>query len=133
MNAVNFLHMGAVQTAKRGVGRSGDAQPKNAMRFALPLLLAGPVLALTASWAQAHCERHAFSSISVAQIKTIYMRCAEVSSRMVLDSATMVRCSVAADELRDRGFNGNFEQLIAWWQLNRTPIQSSVAVGDESH
>ena len=133
MNAVHFQNVRAVQTADRGVGGSGDAQPKKAMRLALRLVLAGPMLGLTVSWALAHCERHAFSSASVTQLKTIYLRCAEVSSRIVLDSATMGRCSAAADELRDRGFNGNFEQLIAWWQLNRTPIQSSAAVGDESH
>ena len=102
------------------------------MRLALRLLLAGPMLGLTASWAHAHCERHAFSSTSVAQLKTIYLRCAEVSSRVVLDRATMGRCSAAADELRDRGFNGNFEQLIAWWHSTRATMQSGAVVGDGS-
>jgi len=134
MNAAHFGNMmGTVQKADRGVGRSWDAQQRNAMRLALRLLLAGPMLGLTASWAHAHCERHAFSSTSVAQLKTIYLRCAEVSSRVVLDRATMGRSSAAADELRDRGFNGNFEQLIAWWHLTRAPMQNSAVVGDESH
>ncbi|MEO6746430.1 MAG: hypothetical protein ABIN08_18270, partial [Caldimonas sp.] len=108
----------------------GDRQDRQltrpSLRRALPFLLAASLLGLTAPGAYAHCERHPFSSTSVKQLRIMYLRCAEVSSRVVLDSVTTTRCSAAADELRDRGFNGSFEQLTSWWQLNRTStIQSS--------
>jgi hypothetical protein len=101
------------------------------MQLAVRFVVAGAMLGFTAPGAQAHCEQHMFSSTSVAQLKKIYLQCAEASSLIVLDMATMGRCSAAADELRDRGFNGNFEQLIAWWHSNRAPMRSS-AVSDGS-
>ena len=130
MNAMYFRSLGTRQT-HRGAGEWQDARSLNRMRLAVRFLVAGSMLGLTAHGAQAHCEQHMFRSASVAQLKNIYLRCAEVSSRMVLDMATMGRCSAAADELRDRGFNGNFEQLIAWWHSNRAPMQSSSS-GDDS-
>ena len=66
------------------------------------------------------------AAASVQELKNVYLRCAEVSSRIVLDSASMAGCARAADALRDRAFGGDFERMIAWWQDARQAPSSAV-------
>jgi hypothetical protein len=59
------------------------------------------------------------ASASVQQLKHVYLRCAEASSHEVLDRGTANHCSLAAEALRERGFDGSFERMLLWWQVAR--------------
>jgi hypothetical protein len=59
------------------------------------------------------------ASASVQQLKHVYLRCAEASSNEVLDRGTATHCSLAAEALRERGFDGSFERMLLWWQVAR--------------
>jgi hypothetical protein len=59
------------------------------------------------------------ASASVQQLKHVYLRCAEASSKEVLDRGTATHCSLAAEALRERGFDGSFERMLLWWQVAR--------------
>jgi hypothetical protein len=61
-------------------------------------------------------DRSQLANVPVERLKTAYLDCASKSSREVLDPGTARTCSLAAEELLQRGFAGNFEQLIAWWR-----------------
>ena len=132
MNREHFQGVKVAAHSAHPAFESGRLMALNSMRQAFRPLLAALILGSAAADALAHCDQHAFSSTSVAQLKLIYLRCADVSSRIVLDEASMRRCSVAADQLRDRGFGGNFDQLIAWWQANRAPLERSAAIGHQT-
>ena len=59
--------------------------------------------------------------LDIPSLQSIYLRCADESTRSVLDSVTFAYCSAVGDALRDRAFDGSFERLIAWWHGARTP------------
>ncbi|MGA0608635.1 hypothetical protein [Caldimonas sp. KR1-144] len=55
----------------------------------------------------------------VAELKRVYLHCDRLSARSVLDRGSAEFCSLVAEQLRLRGFDGSFERLIAWWQIAR--------------
>ncbi len=74
------------------------------------------VLVFAAAAAYAQSDRSQLADVSVEQLKTAYLDCAKRSSRAVLDPASAKACSLAAEELLQRGFAGNFDALLAWWR-----------------
>jgi hypothetical protein len=80
------------------------------LALALPLALAAHVRAEAPSFV---------ASASIQQLKHVYLRCAEVSANEVLDHGTAAHCSLVAEALRDRGFDGSFEHMLRWWQMAR--------------
>lgn len=74
------------------------------------------LLTFAAAAAFAQSDRSSLASVSVEQLKSTYLECDRRSTRTVLDPATAKTCSLTAEELLQRGFAGNFEQLLAWWR-----------------
>ena len=52
----------------------------------------------------------------VEELKGIYLECDSASRTHVLDPSSAGFCSTAAEELRRTGFDGRFEDLLAWWR-----------------
>jgi hypothetical protein len=52
----------------------------------------------------------------VAELKTVYLTCEQAASRTLLDMAAAAFCSRYAEELLQRGFAGDFNQLLSWWR-----------------
>ena len=63
--------------------------------------------------------RQRLAAMDEVELKTSYLRCAEVSAERLLTPAEATACQLAADRLRERHFGGSFERLIAWWQQRR--------------
>lgn len=74
------------------------------------------MLIFVSAAACAQADRSQFANVPVERLKTAYLDCASRSEREVLDPGTARTCSLAAEELLQRGFAGNFDQLIAWWR-----------------
>jgi hypothetical protein len=60
-----------------------------------------------------------FERVAEADLKTLYLLCARVSSRRILAFDEAAHCSIAADVLKARSFAGDFDALLAWWRLHR--------------
>ena len=85
-----------------------------------PLLFAAALsLAALAAPAAADPMKASVAALSLDSLKTTYLRCARASSEAVLDDATFQRCATVADELLKRGFDGDFDRMIAWWQMEK--------------
>ncbi len=52
-------------------------------------------------------------------LKTMYLSCARASSERLLSLDEAVRCSTAADLLKERSFGGDFNAMLAWWRRHR--------------
>lgn len=48
------------------------------------------------------------------ELRQLYVRCALISEQRRLDGQETLACSVASDALLDRGFQGNFDAMLAW-------------------
>jgi hypothetical protein len=85
------------------------------------------VLVFASAAACAQADRSQLAHVSVDKLKTAYLECASRSEREVLDPGTARICSLVSEELLQRGFAGNFDQLLAWW---RSASQRERAVTD---
>lgn len=80
-------------------------------------VIAGFLVASSGAFGQT--ARSEPASLTVDQLKGIYLRCDQLSSRAVLDHGSVIYCSMAAEELCRRGFNGSFHRMISWWRASR--------------
>ncbi|HEX6364464.1 MAG TPA: hypothetical protein VFZ93_16015 [Albitalea sp.] len=53
-------------------------------------------------------------------LKAAYLECDRRASQAVLDRATATQCSVVAEQLLQRGFEGDLDRLLDWWRRERT-------------
>jgi hypothetical protein len=61
--------------------------------------------------------------LPVRDLKVRYLECDRLATRTVLDFGTAAHCSLVAEALLQRGFDGRFEDLLAWWkQAKREPV-----------
>jgi len=50
------------------------------------------------------------------ELEFAYLECDRLTAGGYADVETYVRCKQVGDELMQRGFDGDFDRLIAWWQ-----------------
>lgn len=62
---------------------------------------------------------------SVEQLMAAYLACDRLMSRQRVEPALAQRCAAVGERLLQRGFDGDFERLIAWWQGARAPIAAA--------
>ncbi|MDR6536868.1 hypothetical protein [Variovorax soli] len=102
--------------------------------MASPLLLgaaaAALVLMAAASPAPAQApapDRPHLASASIEALQRTYLECDHIATRTLLDLASAAHCSMVAEELKQRVFGGDFEQLLAWWRANRWRGEEAVS------
>jgi len=71
----------------------------------------------TASTAQP--DRSHLAALTVDELRHIYLECDRRAAQTLLGAAEAAHCSMAAEELKQRGFGGDFGRLLAWWQAQR--------------
>ena len=54
--------------------------------------------------------------LQVEELKAIYLQCDRLASLSFLDSSTAADCSVAAEKLRQIGFDGRADSVFEWWR-----------------
>lgn len=62
---------------------------------------------------------------SVEQLMAAYLACDRLMSRQRVEPAFVQRCSAIGEQLLRRGFDGDFERLLSWWQGARAPIAAA--------
>ena len=75
------------------------------------------LLAFAAAAAFAQADRSQLANASVEQLKAAYLDCDRRSARAVLDPGRAKACSLVAEELLQRAFAGNLDELLAWWRV----------------
>lgn len=84
---------------------------------------AANVCKVAASRIQAHSERTRvqaeFAQLSTACLKELYLRCSHGASQGLLGFGEATWCSFGHEALLKSEFGGDFNALLAWWQVHR--------------
>jgi hypothetical protein len=86
------------------------------------------VVVSTASTAQP--ERGHFAALTVDELKLMVLECDRRAGQTLLGAAAAAHCSMAFEELKQRGFGGDFGRLLAWWQGQRRADAKPSAQGE---
>ena len=100
---------------------------------ARPLLLAaalscgtvgGPSLAGPTRAEPTHAEPMyaAIAALPLEHLKLAYLGCDRAANEGTLDLPSFQRCGFVGDELLRRGFDGDFDRLIAWWRAEKVRV-----------
>ncbi|WP_235504931.1 hypothetical protein [Variovorax sp. Root318D1] len=81
------------------------------------------------AFAQAANDR--LASVSVDELKRVYLACDRVASQQLLDSSTAAHCSFAGEALQKRAFAGSFDQLLAWWRAEKEKDAASAKLSQK--
>ena len=78
------------------------------------------VLGVGAGWAfTLDAATFVVSALFLLQMRPRVRGEAPAATESVLDAATYQRCSAVGEELLKRGFDGDFERLLAWWRQEK--------------
>jgi hypothetical protein len=61
----------------------------------------------------------------VESLKDVYLACDHAATQRRLTPAEAMQCSIVAEQLLQRGFDGDLDRLLAWWKPARTPRPSA--------
>jgi len=86
-----------------------------------------PLALCTSMMAFAHAGDDRLDSVSVDELKRVYLACDRVASQQLLDSATAAHCSFAGEALQKRAFGGSFDQLLAWWRAEKDAASAKLS------
>jgi hypothetical protein len=77
--------------------------------------------ALAAVWpaVSGHPQQTPAPAPSVEQLKRVYLDCDLLASQRMLDRLGMAHCSIVSEQLLKTGFDGDLDQLLAWWRQAR--------------
>lgn len=64
-------------------------------------------------------DRSHLKALSEAELKAVYLECDQLAATTFLNSNTAADCSMVAEELLERSFGGDFEQMLEWWRSAR--------------
>lgn len=67
--------------------------------------------------------------LTPSELKRVYLACDQASSRARLAMHEAIECSLAHEELKQRVFGGDFQQLLAWWKTQRSNSEGRAATG----
>lgn len=95
--------------------------------------LISAALALLATGALAEPDRSHLSELSVDQLKQAYLACDQQARRGLLDPGEASACSMLHEELRQRGFSGDFRRMLAWWSTQSRPDAVQASPRDARH
>ena len=87
------------------------------------LLLAAAVSAgALAGRATAEPMQVAVAALPLEHLKLAYLGCDRAANEGTLDVPSFQRCVFVGDELLRRGFDGDFDRLIAWWRAEKVRV-----------
>jgi hypothetical protein len=84
-----------------------------------PLAYTLTLAAVVSTASTAQPDRSHLAALKVDELKRMYLECDRRARQTMLDSAEAAHCSMAYEELKQRGFGGDFGRLLAWWQAQQ--------------
>ncbi len=101
--------------------------------LSLSLTFAGIALAAAVSTSTAgpiehdvSLEEAAPTATELTDLEKVFWTCDYVGTKQGVDMNTAATCGAATDELKRIKFGGDFEKLVAWWQLNKAAEHKAV-------
>lgn len=91
----------------------------NAPLRAVALLCLALSLHVAHSQTSSLAEKPLAQNLTPAELKRVYLACDLASSRARLGMHDAMQCSIVHEELKERVFGGNFDQMLAWWREQR--------------
>jgi hypothetical protein len=76
-------------------------------------------LAVVSTASTAQPDRSHLAALTVDELKHMYLDCNRRAGQTLLGAGEAADCSMVAEELKQRGFGGDFGRLLAWWQAQR--------------
>ena len=73
----------------------------------------------------AQAERSQLKGQTIDQLKIAYLDCDRRASVAMLDFADAANCSMVHEELKQRGFGGDWSRMLAWWKSAGVAAQSA--------
>jgi hypothetical protein len=64
-------------------------------------------------------NRDHLNAAAIDQLKLVYLECDRRASDAVLDLSDAAHCSTIHEVLKQRGFGGDFDRMLAWWKLEK--------------
>ena len=87
------------------------------------LLLAAAVSAgALAGRATAEPMQVAVAALPLEHLKLAYLGCDRAANEGTLEMTAFQRCVVVGDELLKRGFDGDWDRLLAWWRAEKVRL-----------
>lgn len=71
----------------------------------------------------AHAEPGPLTGQTIDQLKATYLDCDRRASIAMLDFGDAASCSLVHEELRQRGFGGDWNRMLAWWKSQRAAAE----------
>jgi len=65
-------------------------------------------------------NRAHLNAATIDQLKLAYLECDWRASDALLDLSEAVYCSSIQEVLKQRGFGGDFDRMLAWWRAEKT-------------
>jgi hypothetical protein len=65
-------------------------------------------------------NRGHLNAATIDQLKLAYLECDRRASDGLLDLSDAVYCSTIQEVLKQRGFGGDFDRMLAWWKSEKT-------------
>ena len=76
------------------------------------------LVALTAPSAVGQADESRLKTMTVDDLKSLYLACDRAAMRGLLAAGAIAQCSAVYEELKRRAFGGDFERLLAWSRLD---------------
>ena len=96
-----------------------------------PLAYTLTLAAVVSTASTAQPDRSHLAALTVDELKLMYLECDRRARQTMLGSAEAAHCSMAYEELKQRGFGGDFGRLLAWWQAQQRADARLTAQGNE--
>jgi len=87
--------------------------------ISLRRLAAGLVVVLASAGATGQTAPAATNELTVEQLKSAYLVCNGAALAGRLGSGDIAQCSLVYEDLKQRAFGNDFEQLLAWSRAQR--------------
>ena len=71
-------------------------------------------------------EEAALTPTELTDLEKVFWTCDYLGTKQGVDMNTAATCGAATDELKRIKFGGDFERLVAWWQLNKAAEHKAV-------
>ncbi len=65
------------------------------------------------------------ATASIEQLKAYYLACDAIMSTRRVDAALAQRCASIGQQVQERAFGGDFDEMIAWWQREREAARAA--------
>jgi hypothetical protein len=81
--------------------------------------------------AQAEQDRSQIRHLAVDELKAIYLACSDDAMNGRLPTGLVAGCSIVYEDLKQRGFGGDFDRFLAWSRSQPSDARPAATLGGQ--